>query len=266
MQKLNNAKDVLLDPYKRAAYNSELKRAEEELIRQRQSELRKEEERRAQQAKDYRASENRRAEAEAEARRREAEQSWRQADREEMEKENAKKIERELIAESRGRGMGEKLASWIYTDMGRSEEKRIRDLLTQASKRKEGIFSIFDKGERQHKIDHLILGMAVHTNLDETLYGLDLSKRIRTKWIKEGLAEELVEKRFQELEQHLRELAHAELYDREKLDQLIPVYMGPEYKGRHDFNRTKIWNKRVYIDGFKKGWMETVLNDKQSGN
>src|SRR3989338_2487020 len=221
MQRLSSAKDELLDSVKRASYDSRLEKMETERVRQEQAEASR------------RADERRHVAAEAERKK-------------------------------RGYDLGERLSAWIYTDKGRNEEKRLRDLLIWAAKKQEGLLSVFGQIDgRDGRVDSLIMGMTNTNSLEDWGYGSDLAKHIRSRWEKEGSDEEQVEKRFLELERQLIETAHAKQYNDEgnyHRESTIPVNLEPGlYTHRYDYSSAKIWNRQLYVVGFKEGWNKIRL-------
>lgn len=199
MQKLSAARDELLDPIKRANYDSHLEKIEAERIKQERAEANGrmyEEKRKTQREED----ERRRVE---EKLRREAERHIKEErERKEVEEQEAKKREDNEKAKKRGYDLGEKLSRWIYTDEGRTEEKRLGDLLIWAAKKQEGILSVFgSQDEWDRKIDPLVMDMVNSNSLETWGYGTDVARHIRNRWKKEGSDEEQIEERFLELEQ-----------------------------------------------------------------
>lgn len=261
MQRLSAAKDELLDPDKRAKYDSHLERMEAERIKQERAETNKrayEEKRKTQQEEAERRQEEEKLRREAERRIKE------EKERRETEEQEEKKREENEKAKKRGYDLGEKLSAWIYTDEGRTEEKRLRDLLIWAAKKQEGILSVFEsQGERSRKIDSLVMDMVNSNSLETWGYGTDVARHIRNRWEKEGSDEDQVKSRFLELEQQLIEIAHAKQYDDERnyyKESTIPVNLEPgSYRHRYDFNSAKIWNRRLYVIGFKEGWEKIKL-------
>ena len=267
MQKLSAAKDELLDPVKRANYDSHLEKIEAERIKQERAEASErayEEKRKTQREED----ERRRVAVESEERKRQEDEklkreaerlSKEELERRRVEEQEAKKREEDEKAKKRGYDLGEKLSAWIYTDEGRAEEKRLKDLLTWASKKQEGILAVFEsQDERARKIDSLVMDMVNGNSLETWGYGVDLARYIRNRWEGEGLEEDQVKSRFSKLERQLIEIAHAKQYDDEgnyNRDRAVPVNLEPgSYRHRYDYNTAKIWNRQLYVIGFKEGW------------
>src|SRR3989338_2128932 len=261
MQRLSSAKDELLDSVKRASYDSRLEKMETERVRQEQAEA----SRRADERRHVAAEAERKKRQEAEKSRREAERYVREErERRENEEQEVKKRKENEETKKRGYDLGERLSAWIYTDKGRNEEKRLRDLLIWAAKKQEGLLSVFGQIDgRDGRVDSLIMGMTNANSLEDWGYGSDLAKHIRSRWEKEGSDEKQVEKRFLELERQLIETAHAKQYNDEgnyHRESTIPVNLEPGlYTHRYDYSSAKIWNRQLYVVGFKEGWNKIRL-------
>ena len=100
------------------------------------------------------------------------------------------------------------------------------------------------------------MDMVNGNSLETWGYGVDLARYIRNRWEGE-LEEDQVKSRFSKLERQLIEIAHAKQYDDEgnyNRDRAVPVNLEPgSYRHRYDYNTAKIWNRQLYVIGFKEG-------------
>ena len=137
-------------------------------------------------------------------------------------------------------------------------KKEIEGFTNLGFKKQEGILSVFEsQDERARKIDSLVMDMVNGNSLETWGYGVDLARYIRNRWEGEGLEEDQVKSRFSKLERQLIEIAHAKQYDDEgnyNRDRAVPVNLEPgSYRHRYDYNTAKIWNRQLYVIGFKGG-------------
>ncbi|TSC86779.1 MAG: hypothetical protein G01um101416_544 [Microgenomates group bacterium Gr01-1014_16] len=290
MQQLNKARDELSDPIKKTQYDETLKRQESERLNKEREEARKRDEAlRAERERMAREEEKRQSEERRRARQEEAERKRQQADAERKKREEEERVKKETEKQARlekerkeaekqavlrrefeeaakakdeelrnrGYNTGVKLSSWLHTEDGKIKEKELKELLVWAAKMKEGITSFLESNAgRESRVNSLIMGMTTSDSLRTWGYGADLAGHIRAKWKKEGLTEQQVEEKFTQIEQDLRELAHARHYENEpeyRKDGAIPVNLGSDsHTGRWDYGPNG--NKTLYDKAFKEGW------------